>query len=30
MRAVMARRGAEPGPALLARLRDLHAAGETA
>ena len=28
MRAVMARRGAEPGPALLARLRALHAAGE--
>jgi hypothetical protein len=30
MRAVMARRGAEPGTALLARLRDLHAAGEAA
>jgi UDP-N-acetylglucosamine diphosphorylase/glucosamine-1-phosphate N-acetyltransferase len=30
MRAVMARRGVEPGPALLARLRDLHAAGEAA
>lgn len=28
MRAVMSRRGAEPGPALLARLRALHAAGE--
>jgi len=28
MRAVMARRGAEPGPALLGRLRELHAAGE--
>jgi UDP-N-acetylglucosamine diphosphorylase/glucosamine-1-phosphate N-acetyltransferase len=30
MRAVMARRGAEPGPALLDRLRALHAAGEAA
>lgn len=28
VRAVMARRGAEPGPALLGRLRELHAAGE--
>ena len=28
MRAVMSRRGAEPGPALVARLRALHAAGE--
>lgn len=28
MRAVMARRGAAPGPALLDRLRALHAAGE--
>jgi UDP-N-acetylglucosamine diphosphorylase/glucosamine-1-phosphate N-acetyltransferase len=30
MRAVMARRSAEPGPALLDRLRALHAAGEAA